>query len=181
MSIHYHRFCMRSIPAIDIYILLLVRFYILDAYKAFDQLTACIEATPPEVPSQESHDTRAAFVDKLAAKHSVDKQVHIGNISLTQIVDTVRAQSLRVYKTTGAEAYKTRGMSVRRVVRTGTTTLSDVVSRIAVRSSSTAQAAIRFNSCNELEFHMVNSLGSCGTNAGENKHAVGQWRLVRSS
>ena len=81
---------MRSIPAIDIYIVLLVRFYILDAYKAFDQLTACIEATPPEVPSQESHDTRAAFVDKLAAKHSVDKQVHIGNISLTQIVDTVR-------------------------------------------------------------------------------------------
>jgi hypothetical protein len=34
--------------------------------------------------------------------------------------------------------------------------LSDVVSRIAVRSSSTAQAAIRFNSCNELEFQYGN-------------------------
>ena len=65
---------------------------------------------------------------------------------------TVAPQSLKVHKTTGAEVYKTRSMRVRRMVQTGTTTLSGVVSRIAVRSSSTAQTAIRFNSCNELEF-----------------------------
>ena len=64
---------------------------------------------------------------------------------------TVAPQSLKVHKTTGADVYKTRSMSVRRAVQAGITTISDVVSSIAVRSSSTEQAAIRPNSSAELE------------------------------
>ena len=61
-------------------------------------------------------------------------------------------QSWRVHQTTGAQVYRTRAASVRKMVQAGTTTITDVISKIALESSSTEQAAKRFNSTDELAF-----------------------------
>ena len=61
-------------------------------------------------------------------------------------------QSLRVHQTTGAQVYKTRAASVRKILQAGKTTINDVISNIAVQSSSTERAAIRFKSTPELIF-----------------------------
>jgi hypothetical protein len=61
-------------------------------------------------------------------------------------------QSLRVHQTTGAQVHKTRAASVRNILQAGTTTVNDVISNIAVQSSSTEREAIRFNSTKELIF-----------------------------
>ena len=61
-------------------------------------------------------------------------------------------QSLMVHQTTGAQVYKTRAESVRKILQAGKTTINDVISNIAVQSSSTERAAIRFKSTPELIF-----------------------------
>ena len=61
-------------------------------------------------------------------------------------------QSWRVHQTTGAQVYRTRAASVRKMVQARRTTITDVITKIALESSSTEQSAKRFNSTEELAF-----------------------------
>ena len=67
------------------------------------------------------------------------------------------------------------------MVRARKTTFSHVVSRLAVQSSCTEQAAARFKSRVELRFQYGKSVRKLRGKLRREENAVRQWRLVRSS